>query len=92
MEQRRVATLLHTFLADPQSDLCDLNGDQTPFMAMVSVPGTTHKIKILYGLDYGTSGIASQVSPIVGEHLLALFGEGSTIMGPAQVISLNPAI
>ena len=92
MEQRRVATT-YTFLVDPQSNLRDMNaGDQTPFMAMVFVPGTTHKIKILYGLDYGTSGIASQVSPIVGEHLLALFGEGSTIMGPAQVISLNPAI
>ena len=89
MEQRRVATTLHTFLADPQSDLRDLNGDQTPFTAMVSVPGT-HKIKILYGLGYGTSGIG-QVSPIA-KRLLALFGEGSAIMGPAQVISLDPAI
>ena len=89
MEQRRVTTTLHTFLADPQSDLRDLNGDQTPFTAMVSVPGT-HKIKILYGLGYGTSGIG-QVSPIA-KRLLALFGEGSAIMGPAQVISLDPAI
>ena len=89
MEQRRVANTLHTFLADPQSDLRDLNGDQTPFTAMVSVPGT-HKIKILYGLGYGTSGIG-QVSPIA-KRLLALFGEGSAIMGPAQVISLDPTI
>ena len=89
MEQRRVATTLHTFLADPQSDLRDLNGDQTPFTAMISVPGT-HKLKILYGLGFGTSGIG-QVSPIA-KRLLALFGEGSAIMGPAQVISLDPAI
>jgi hypothetical protein len=89
MEQRRVATTLHTFLADPQSDLRDLNGDQTPFTAMISVPGT-HKLKILFGLGYGTSGIG-QVSPIA-KRLLALFGEGSAIMGPAQVISLDPAI
>ena len=25
----------HTFLVDPQSDLRDLNGDQTPFTAVV---------------------------------------------------------
>ena len=67
MEQRRVASTLHTFLADPQSNLRDLNGDETPFTAMVSVPGT-HKIKILYG----TSGIG-QVSPIA-RGLPALFG------------------
>jgi hypothetical protein len=53
MEQRRVATTLHTFLADPQSDLRDLNGDQTPFTAMISVPGT-HKLKILYGYHHIT--------------------------------------
>ena len=67
-----------------------MNGDQTPFMAMVSVPDT-HKIKILNVLGYGMSGIG-QVSHIA-KRLLALFGEGtSAIMGLAQVISLDPAI
>ena len=67
-----------------------MNGDQTPFMAMVSVPDT-HQIKILNVLGYGMSGIG-QVSHIA-KRLLALFGEGtSAIMGPAQVISLDPAI
>ena len=88
-EKCTMSSTLHTFLSYLRTDLQDLNGDQTPFTYMVSVPGT-HKAKILYGLCYRNSGIV-QFLPIT-KKFLALFVEGSATMGPAQVIMLDDSI
>ena len=58
-------------------------------MAMVSVPGM-HKLKLLYGIGYVTTGIR-QGFPIANK-FLALFGKGSATMGPEQVIMLDYSI
>jgi len=62
------------------SDLGDLNGDTQTFTALLAVPGTAHKVKVVYGMGQGKAWIG-QHSP-VGNTLLALFGEGGAAMGP----------
>ena len=79
----------YTLLSDTNTFLRYLNSNQTPFMAMVSVPGM-HKLKLLYGIGYVTTGIR-QGFPIANK-FLALFGKGSATMGPEQVIMLDYSI
>ena len=75
--QRATASLYYDFLREPTSDLRDLNGDDKPFTAMVSVPDTC-KVKIIYGLGIGTARIG-QVSPIANK-FLALHGKGGVLI------------
>ena len=84
--QRDNAEALYQFLLDPQNDIRDLNGDDTEFTAIVSIPASC-KVKVIYGMGFGTAGIG-QASPIQGK-LLALYGEGGGILGPAQAIVLD---
>ena len=66
--------------------LRDLNReDSTVFTALVTVLDS-NKVNVIYGLGIGTD--IRQISPIPGK-LLALFGEGGGILGPAQVLLLN---
>jgi len=87
--QRNQAGDFFRFLTSVQSDLRDLNGDDTFFTALVSVPDT-NKVKLIYRLGVGTAGIG-QVSAVAGK-LLALFGEGGRALGPAQSIVLDATL
>jgi len=89
-ELRAQAQAFFDFLENPNNDLRDLNGEEgSIFTALVAVPDS-HKVKVVYGLGIGTSGIG-QISPIAGK-LLALFGEGGGIMGPAQALLLDTSV
>ena len=86
---RARAESFYAFLSDPASDLRDLNGDNTLFTAMISVPGT-NKVKIIYGMGLGTAQIG-QVNPVANK-IMALFGEGGSDLGTPQVLVVNPSI
>jgi hypothetical protein len=86
---RSNAESCYTFLSEPTSDLRDLNGDHTLFTAMVSVPGT-NKVKIIYGMGYGTN-LIGQVSPVANK-IMALFGEGGRDLGTPQVLVMDSSI
>ena len=47
----------------------------------------THKVKLLYGLGYGTTGIVQVLT--IGKEVIELFCKGSATMGPSQVIMLD---
>ena len=85
-EQRALASTFYTLFSDIHTELQDLNSNQTIFKAVFSVTGT-HKVKLLYGICYVTTGIG-KVSP-VSKKFLALFYEGSSTMDPAQVIIME---
>ena len=46
-----------------------------------------HKVKLLYGIGYGTSG-TGQVLPISNK-FLAIFVKGSATIGPSKVIIMD---
>ena len=64
----------------------DLNGDDSFFTALVSVPDS-NKVKVIYGLGMGTAGIG-HVSEVSGK-LLALFDKGGGVLGPTQFVVLD---
>jgi len=86
---RTRASNFYEFLNDPASDLRDLNGDTSQFTALVSVPDSP-KVKLVYGLGIGTATIG-QTSPVANK-LLALFGEGGGVLGPAQALMVNTSL
>ena len=88
-QQRKAATDLFAFLHEELGDLRDLNGDNRPFTALVAIPGT-HRVRVIYGLGAGSSGIG-QVSPLQ-DKLLALTGEGGGALGPPQPMMLPPTL
>ena len=88
-QQRQAARDLFAFLQEELGDLRDLNGDNRPFTALVAIPGT-HRVRVLYGLGAGSSGIG-QVSPLQ-DKLLALTGEGGGPLGPPQPMMLPPSL
>ena len=71
VRQQALATTLHQFLTDGNSNLQDLNGDYKQFTALMAVPGT-YMTKVTYGHGIGAAGIV-QVSPVENK-LLMLFG------------------
>ena len=75
---------LHTFLLDPNKDLRELNSGDRCFSALVCVPDT-YKVRLVYGLGFGTAGIG-QPSPLARK-VLSLFGEGG-VLGCPQVLML----
>jgi hypothetical protein len=86
---RTQASNFYDFLNDPTSDLRDLNRDTSQFTALVLVPDSP-KVKVVYGLSIGTATIG-QTSPVVNK-LLALFGEGGGVLGPAQALMVNKSL
>ena len=74
---------------DGNINLQDLNGDYKHFTALVAVP-RTYTMKATYGHVIGASGIG-HVYP-VKKKLLALFGKGGGILGPAKAIVLQQTI
>ena len=64
----------------------DLNGNDSFFTALVLVPDS-NKVKVIYGLGMGTTGIGHVLA--VSAKLLALFGEGGGVQGPVQSIVLD---
>ena len=85
-ELRTVATAFRQFLVTQQSAMRDLNGDDSFFTSLVSVP-ESNKVKVIYGIGMVTALIL-HVSAVSGK-LLSLFGEGGGVLGPAQSIVLN---
>ena len=83
--QRADTKDLYNFLKLDNPDFRQLNGENRCFTAMISIPNT-HKVRIIYGFGYGTSGIGS-VSPIA-DHILSLYGEGGAI-GCPQMMMIN---
>ena len=57
----------------------DLNGDDSFFTELVSVPDS-NTVKVIYGLGMGTAGIG-HVSAVLGK-LLALLGKGEGSWDP----------
>ena len=82
-DQRKRAVDLFLFLSNDQTDLRDLNDDQRVYTALVAVPDT-HKVKVIYGMGYGTQGVGPG-SPIANK-FLALFGEGGKNIGLPPVL------
>jgi hypothetical protein len=71
------------FLADPDRNLLELNGDKTLY-AGITIVG--EKLKVLYGFGYGTAPLG-QTSPI-HRKLLAMVGEGER----PTALALDPAV
>ena len=63
-----------------------LNGDESFFIALFSVPDS-NKVKVIYVLGMGTA-VIGHVSAVLGK-LLSLFGEGGGVLGPAESIVLD---
>ena len=66
-------------------DLHELNGDDRCLTALLPLPGTHNKVRLLFG--FGTAGIG-KVSPLANK-LLALFGEGGVLLGCPHVVLLD---
>ena len=77
------ADSLLRFLADPDRNLLELNGDKTLY-AGITIVG--EKLKVLYGFGYGTAPLG-QTSPI-HRKLLAMVGEGER----PTALALDPAV
>ena len=88
LEQRTTAGDLCNFLDNPTNDLAALNGEARCFTAIINLPNS-HKVRVLYGLGFGTAGIG-QRSPLANK-LLAMYSEGGTI-GPPPVLVLDATI
>ena len=84
-ELRIEATALHQLLVAQQSGMKYLNGDESFFIALFSVPDS-NKVKVIYVLGMGTA-VIGHVSA-VSVKLLYLFGKGG-VLGPAQPIVLD---
>lgn len=87
--QREKAEALFQFLQTNGNDLRDLNSDDSLFTTLVAVPDS-NRVKLVYGLGFGTAGIG-RVSSVAGK-LLALTGEGGGEIGPAQTMVLDASL
>ena len=85
-ELRADATSFRQLLVTQQSDTRDINGNDSFFTALVSVPDS-NKVKVIYRLVMGTAGIG-HVSEVSGK-LLALFDKGGGVLGPTQFVVLD---
>ncbi len=84
--------LFEFLLNDDGCDLQDLNGSHDRcFVAMVSVPNTTKKIRLIYGLGVGTASIG-MVSPLSGKFLALYGGEGGGERGTPLMLILPSSI
>ena len=84
--QQENAESLFQFLKDPVCGLHNLNNDDNAtFTALVSTPNTT-KVKVIYGLGFGTP-IIGRVSPLTS-NILALHDEGGPDIGPPSALLL----
>ena len=79
------ATTFYNFLANPDNQLIELNGDNTPLTALIYIPNTK-MVRLLYGFGIGTSGIG-QTSPVDG-NILSMYGESDLQLGPPSVMML----
>ena len=84
-EQTALASAIHGFLTNRESQLTQLNAEQRLFTVMVNIP-QTNLIKIIYGMSIGTSGIG-ETAPNDNK-ILALTGEGNSTVGCPQAIIL----
>ena len=87
-DQRTYAADLCTFLDNPTNDLAALNGEARCFTAIIGLPHC-HKVRVVYGLGFGTAGIGQQ-SPLANK-ILALYGEGGAVGNP-PVLLLDPSL
>ena len=59
--QRDMASALFEFLEDDSSQLLSLNEGNTPMAVLINLPDSS-KVKLLYGLGMGSSGIGHTAS------------------------------
>ena len=76
--QRTHALDLFTFLYQHPSDRLDLNSDDVPRTALVNLPASS-KVRLVYGLGFGTRQIGAPVSSITGRYVM-LHGENEEAM------------
>ena len=88
-DQRERAQYLFDFLSNDGSDLRGLNDSQGAYTALVAVPDT-HKVKVIYGMGYGTQGVGP-ASPIATK-ILAMYGEGGNNIGSPPVLISDGAV
>lgn len=88
-EHRERAITFYDFLANEDTHLVELNGDNTPLTGLIYIPNTK-MVRVLYGFGVGTSGIGT-TSPIDG-NLLAMYGENDPQLGPPSVMNLPPTM
>jgi len=84
-EQKEQAAQLLEFLMNETKQLLALNGDQVPRVALLALPSSS-KVKVVYGLGVGASGITN-TTPIDGK-VLALTGNGNNTLGPPSTVVL----
>lgn len=84
-EQKQYATELFTFLNEDAPALSTLNSEERLMTVLINLPHSD-KVRLIYGLGYGVSGIG-QSAPTDGK-ILALTGEGDQEYGPPQPITL----
>ena len=78
---------LYNFLSLQAPNLHQLNGDDSPYTALVPLP-YSHNLRLVYGLEVGTSPIGS-TSQVDG-HILVLTKEANEEIGPPVPLALPP--
>ena len=88
-EQKAQAEQLLQYLLADDKQLLALNGDPIARIALIALPSSS-KVKVLYGLGVGASGLLN-TSPIDGS-VLALHGNGNATIGTPTPIMLPTSI
>ena len=85
LQQRTIAEELFTFLQSENAQYLDLNGDDTPRVALISIP-LTKMVRVIYSLGMGSSGIGR--TNALANKFLMLTGDGGKDIGPPTPLVL----
>ena len=89
LQQRTNAEELFTFLKSENVQYLDLNGDDTPRVALISIP-LTKMVRVIYSLGMGSSGIGR--TNALANKFLMLTGDGGKDIGPPTPLVLPRSI
>ena len=84
--QRTHATDLFHFLNQDSLQPLELNSDNIPRAALISVP-SSNKVRLVYGMGFGSRMIRSSNSEITGKYVM-LSGEGGLELGTPNVLTI----
>jgi hypothetical protein len=83
-QQRTQAEELFTFLTSEDVQYLDLNGDDIPRVALISVP-LTKMVQVVYSLGMGSAGIG-QTNVLANKFLMLSGDEGKDIRPPTPLV------
>ena len=89
LKQRTDAEDLFNFLNTEDRHLLELNGDDTPRVALISIP-ETKMVRVVYSVGMGSSGIGR--ANALSNKILMLTGDGDIDIGPPTPLTLPASV